>query len=713
MKIFTAVLLMTTLGGLASAQLQPNFYARRDLDSFIDCQAPQSIIQVADFNGDGIPDLLCSTMQLGNGDGTFRPGPAFPVIYTAKGSATAIDVNGDGKADAVYPDFQHGHLGISVMLGNGDATFQSPIFYPSSSTNGDVPPDGDAMAFGDYKGDGIVDAVLLCDTQVIFFAGRPGGAFQASGPVPVSLPAGYSPVALAALDVNGDGDLDLVVDVSSAIEVLLGNGNGTFQRPIVTRIASGAGMGAMAVGDLNQDGIPDVVLQTYNSNTVNLYFGKADGTFRAAQSLNMPGDPPAQAIAIADLNGDGIPDLVDDLVEVALGKGHGAFAPAVYYPVNGGSLLAGGGGIGIGDFQSNGRLDLVLESTASNLSILLNGGKGTFIDGVPTTVPGGRIACSAAGDFNGDGIPDLALSTNSSILIYLGTGKAAAPYKAGATYPLTNVGCPVAGDLNGDGKLDLLAPAGDVNSPGTVYAYLGNGDGTFQQGPANPISSTNHLVEADFNGDGILDYATDTNLIAYGNGDGSFSTPVAIVPGVSFLAVATADLNGDGRPDIIATLGGNLLAVLLNNGNGAFQQTTMAACDEAYLIGVGDANGDGKPDVALSCIDQVALYLNNGNGSLAAPAFFDEPGGEYIGEVAIADLNGDGVSDLEVAQTGNIVAWLGEGAGKFASPIFLGTGNATEDFHMLNSHKQTTTGTPDLVVTDESGVIYDLVNETQ
>ncbi len=121
-------------------------------------------------------------------------------------------------------------------------------------------------------------------------------------------------------DVDGDGRMDLVIDARYAIQVFRGNGDGTFQEAVVTRIANNAGFGVMAVGDLNQDGIPDVVLQEFYLDTVNLYFGKGDGTFGAAQVLNFPGDGPAQAIAIADLNGDGIPDLVDDLVEVALGR---------------------------------------------------------------------------------------------------------------------------------------------------------------------------------------------------------------------------------------------------------------------------------------------------------------------------------------------------------------------------------------------------------
>ncbi len=615
-RMFTkAFILLLTCSGLASAQTEPTFYARTDLIAPAACQIALGILQIGDFNRDGIPDLLCRTMQLGNGDGTFRPGPAFSLTGTALSSGYAVDVNGDGTSDVVYAEFQNGRLGLAVMLGNGDATFQSARFYPSTSTDSQHAANYDAIVFYDFNGDGVKDAVLMGSAEYIFFAGRANGSFQASPPVVLTSASSLPPQALAMADVDGDGRMDLVIDAHDAIEVFRGNGNGTFQGPVFTRIAHEAGFGVMAVGDLNQDGIPDVVLQEFYLNTVNLYFGKGDGTFGAAQVLNFPGDGPAQAIAIADLNGDGIPDLVDDLVEVALGQGHGSFATPIYYPVNGDSLFAGGGAIGLGDFQSKGRVDLVIQSTAIALSILLNNGKGRFIDGVPTPVPGGEVSCTAAGDFNGDGITDLAVSNNASIQIYLGTGKAIAPFKAGATYPFINGGCPTAGDLNGDGKIDLLMPAGN---PTMAYAYLGNGDGTFRQGPANPIPELCFFRLADFNGDGKLDYVANINLIAYGNGDGSFSTPVELVPGTTGQAVATTDFNGDGRPDIVATFGGDVLAVLLNNGDGTFQETTTGSCPLADHIAIADANGDGKPDIALGCLGEIGLYLNNGRRGCCA-----------------------------------------------------------------------------------------------
>ncbi len=122
MRAFLLLLLTIAGSGLASAQNLPTFYARTDLTSYISCQAAIGIIQVADFNRDGIPDLLCSTMQLGNGDGTFRPGPIFNTSGAVLSPAYAVDVNGDGTPDVVYAELQNGRLGLAVMLGNGDAT---------------------------------------------------------------------------------------------------------------------------------------------------------------------------------------------------------------------------------------------------------------------------------------------------------------------------------------------------------------------------------------------------------------------------------------------------------------------------------------------------------------------------------------------------------------------------------------------------------------
>ena len=160
--------------------------------------------------------------------------------------------------------------------------------------------------------------------------------------------------------------------------------------------------------------------------------------------------------------------------------------------------------------------DIVTDAQDA-VSVLLSRGKGSYEDGLWTAVTGGA-ACGASADFNGDGKPDLAVNTPTGVAILLGTGKESAPFTAGSTMTLANTGCLYTGDLNGDGIPDLV-----VTTPTALVAYLGNGDGTFTQKSSTPIGP-GAVVLADFNHDGKLDFATSGNLLALGNGDGTFQT---------------------------------------------------------------------------------------------------------------------------------------------------------------------------------------------
>jgi hypothetical protein len=277
-------------------------------------------------------------------------------------------------------------------------------------------------------------------------------------------------------------------------------------------------------------------------------------------------------------------------------------------------------------------------------------------------------------DFNGDGIPDLAILVTDGLSIMLGTGKALAPYTQGQVLSIASAGCPVEGDLNGDGIPDLLAPSGSPS--GSAVAFLGNGDGTFTQvAQTTPMSATGFLAVGDFNGDGILDWASSSNLLALGNGDGTFQTPAAYIPHVypgSVFGIAAARLTGNKESDIVLTNpDAQLVYVLLSNG-AAFKQTTFSVfdvpvnCDAPAWVVLADVNGDGSPDLLMECGGDgtTPIFLNNGEGQFTystSLADFSPEGGAIP---AVADVNGDGIADV-VILSGDINVYLGEGSMMF------------------------------------------------
>ncbi len=574
-------------------------------------------VQIADVNGDGIPDLVaasrcpagndCSfaygytssgtvSVLLGTGTGTFQAATAYDSGGIEPYAAMVSDVNGDGKPDLIAFNLidENGgdteNASVRVLLGKGDGTFGSAMTYAAGAY-------ATGAAVQDVNGDGKPDILVAttCTTQnsvsgcLGVLLGNGNGTFQSA---PIYAPGGYATYFLAESDLNRDGKADLItVSQCNSLDecingpphhpvlgVLLGNGDGTFQPPALYN--PGVYPTGVIAGDVNGDGIPDIVVlgcsaMTTCTGEASVLLGNGDGTFKPAVTYSADGLFPS-SVAIGDINGDGKADLVvansfialnvnSGGVAVLLGNGDGTFQPAVSY--SSGGYLADS--VSIGDLNGDGKLDVV-------------------------------VANGFAVDYT---------STNGIVGVLLGNGDGT--LKTAVTYPTTGVfSSAVMGDFNGDGRPDLVVenPCLAFSTSGcatsSVNTFLGNGDGTFQapiniaRPPFDGVQSV-EVALADFNGDGKPDVAFGTGeIVLLGNGDGTFQ----FVPlGAGGVGIATGDFNGDGRPDI--AVGG--VAVLLNISSGA--ATAVVSPNSVNF---------GNQTVSMTSSAQTVILTNTGTAPL-------------------------------------------------------------------------------------------------
>ena len=594
----------------------------------------------ADFNGDGFFDVAvvgdCGTtcgfvsILLGKGDGTLRAKADYLVGQTPYGIVVQ-DFNGDGKLDLAVANTSNT---ISILLGNGDGSFQ-----PHQDTTSDNAPA--ALAAGDFDGDKIPDLVVshtVAPWALTFLKGNGDGTFQPERQIGNSFDL-YDTYNLTAVDLNRDGKLDLVLsDVSQGgVIVFLGQGDGSFQSQVT--YAANYYPFALEVQDLNGDGNLDCVVADQEKNDLTILLGNGDGTFSPRKSI--PAGPvlieqtSAIAAAVADFNGDNIPDLA--IAEGDLG------------------YMDGG------------------------ISVLLGKGKGLFQSPIYTN-SNGALGVIATADFNRDGRPDVAVPNGDGAVLLLGNGDGTF---GGALQVVTTQASParslVAGDFNNDGNQDLVVVANGFLVSPPIYILLGKGDGTFA--PARQFWSSSSIPQevaaADFNHDGKLDLVVNVNpngiAVMLGNGDGTFRAPVTYATDELPTGLAIADLNRDGVPDIVAT--GNQIDVFMGKGDGTFAgEVSYNGGNFPQHVIVADANGDGKVDIVASAQGFVAsgaieIVLGNGDGTFQLPV---EIASGSFGRIASGDLNQDGVADIFTSGTPGAIFQSGPVA--TVSPSYLNFG---------------------------------------
>jgi hypothetical protein len=380
-----------------------------------------------------------------------------------------------------------------------------------------------------------------------------------------------------------------------------------------------------------------------------------------------------------------------------------SFAPAVQYATG----VISPGNVTIADFNGDGKADIVVAAVGvegfGNIGILLNNGNGTFAPAMIYSSGGELPGNVATADFNGDGKSDIAVANDNlsfygnygtvGVLLNNGNGTfaPAVTYGSGDLGPST----PTAADFNGDGKMDIAVTNSGSDEFGNIGILLNNGNGTFA--PAMIYSSGGELpsnvATADFNGDGKPDLLVpSSNSMSIGillnNGNGSFA-PAQVYPSGGEV-YTIADFNGDGTADVaVVNYGTNNISILLNKGNGSFAPAVMygSGGEIPVRFTAADLNGDGKADIAVANFgtNNIGVLLNKGDGTFAPAQVY--PSGGFL--YTIADFNGDGKMDMVVANhvSGTSGLLLGNGDGTFAPAITYPSGGispinvATADFN--------------------------------
>jgi hypothetical protein len=447
------------------------------------------------------------------------------------------------------------------MLGEGNGKFKAPLVSPVAGIS--------SIALADVNGDGLLDAVTTTGASLEISLGDGKGQFGIN--TTISTPGTvYGPDATVVADFNGDGKLDLAIAETNfpngQVSVVLGNGRGGFGSPIISPLLS-AGINnedQMLVGDFNGDGKPDLIIMNDYERGFQVLLGNGDGTFQTPVNTILGN----AGFAIGDLNGDGKTDVVvyttvngQGAVTIYLSNGDGTFTAGAQYTGVSGELY-------IADVNGDRKQDLVF--VGDPVSVMLGNGNGTFQKAIT-----GPVLTSSAGaaiaDFDGDGVPDIVTGTDDGVAFLKGKGNGTFRSPVYSNPTLQFCCAMLAEDVNGDGKLDLVN-----NEYGDIYAMLGNGNGTFQPPliyTANGQVSGGNVATGDFNSDGIGDIGLIFQDLFTGTTDASLylSEPTYAVfpPAVNFGSLKVGETSAP-ISVALANVGNGNLSVSSISVTGAF-----------------------------------------------------------------------------------------------------------------------------------------------
>ncbi len=684
-------------------------------------------VAIGDLDGDGKPDLLVinygsnavSVFRNTSTSGSITSGSfATKVDFTTGTNPFAVatgDVDGDGKLDVVVANSNSNTISVFRNTSSpGSVSFAAKVDF----TTGNSPA---SVAIGDVDADGKPDIIVAnygsSTVSVLKNTSSPGSITTSSLAAKVDFPTGTLPYGVAFGDIDGDGKPDLVIanftntSSNGTVSVLRNTSasgsitSGSF----ITKVdyAVGVSPECVAIGDVDGDGKPDLVVANYHSSSISVLRNTSSpgsiGSSSFAANVDFTTGSGTVGVAISDIDGDGKQDLV-----VATGSsvsvlkntsssgsiGTGSFASRV-------DFLAGNTPqcIAVGDLDGDGKMDVVVANEAGNtVSVLRN-----------TVAP--PLAAPTIASFsparNSLNVPtsttiavtfdtdiDTATIASTSIRIIGSLSGTHLFNKVYSSSTMTVTLFPIIPFRVGEtiavtATRSLRDVTGDSLAVSVEWSFVIRTDiatGTFEQ-TSNPAVGTGPIIVAsgDWNGDGHLDlavtnYGSNTISILFNNGRGYFAPGSTLVVGNSPYAIVAGDWNGDGYQDLAVTIvSSGTVAILLNDGSGQFTQTsTIVVGSLPGSLVAGDWNGDGYLDLALTNAgsNTVSILLNNGTGlfTLASTVSgFDYP---YL--MVSGDWNGDGYLDLALTNyaSSTVSTLLNDGNGQFtrSSTVAVGDG---------------------------------------